>query len=191
MFRKTMTQTVVALLGALCLLTTGPTMAGEVPTLDPTTIPQYVTPLVIPPVMANDGAANSYDIAVRQFKQQILPGGIWATLPGCAGKDCTFPPTTVWSYGPAADPLPKGGVAPAANSQFNYPAYTVETTANTAVVATRQMVVIAIKVVAVLNGRILGMVFSAWGRWWLSHHKHVALASVPGTPKSSGYLHSG
>jgi FtsP/CotA-like multicopper oxidase with cupredoxin domain len=133
MFRKTITQTVAALLGTLCLLTSAHTMAGEVPTLDPAAIPKYVTPLVIPPVMANDGTADSYDIAVRQLKQQILPGGIWATLPGCAGEDCTFPPTTVWSYGPAADPLPKGGVAPAANSQFNYPAYTVETTANTPV----------------------------------------------------------
>jgi len=99
-------------------------------TLDPTTIPKYVIPLVIPPVMNNDGDLNKYDIAVRQFKQQILPGGIWATLPGCEGKNCDFPATTVWSYGPAADPTPKGGVAPATNSQFNYPAYTVESLSN-------------------------------------------------------------
>jgi FtsP/CotA-like multicopper oxidase with cupredoxin domain len=80
-------------------------------------IPQYVTPLVIPPVMKNDGAPNSYDISVRQFRQQILPG--------------IFPPTTVWSYGPAADPTP--AVAPDPGSQFNYPAYTVETISNTQV----------------------------------------------------------
>ena len=85
-------------------------------TLAPLLIPKYVTPLVIPPVMNNDGAANSYDIAVRQFQQQILPAG--------------FPATTVWSYGPTVDPEPTGGVAPAANSQFNYPAYTIETTSN-------------------------------------------------------------
>ena len=101
--------------------------AMQDPTLDPTTIPKYVTPLVIPPVMNNDGASNSYDIAVRQFKQQILPGGIWNTL---NGRDDKFPATTVWSYGPAADPLPAGGVAPAADSQFNYPAYTVESLSN-------------------------------------------------------------
>ena len=55
-----------------------PLMALPVPggTLDPTTIPKYVTPLVIPPVMKNTGTADNYDIAVRQFKQQILPGGI-------------------------------------------------------------------------------------------------------------------
>ena len=66
---------------------------------------------------------------MRQFKQQILPGGIWATLPGCAGQNCTFPATTVWSYGPDADPTP--AVAPNPISQFNYPAYTIENTANT------------------------------------------------------------
>jgi FtsP/CotA-like multicopper oxidase with cupredoxin domain len=99
-------------------------------TLDPTTIPKYVTPLVIPPVMDNTGTPHDYDIAVRQFKQQILPGGIWNTINGRADA---FPPTTVWSYGPDEDPLPDStglgggvGIAPAANSQFNYPAYTVE-----------------------------------------------------------------
>lgn len=104
-------------------------------TLDPTTIPKYVTPLVIPPVMNNNGTANNYDIAVRQFKQQILPGGIWNTV---NGRTDAFPPTTVWSYGPANDPLPNsrnlGGaalVAPAPNSQFNYPAYTIEAKKNT------------------------------------------------------------
>jgi FtsP/CotA-like multicopper oxidase with cupredoxin domain len=100
--------------------------------LDPTSIPKFVTPLVIPPVMNNTGAAHDYDIAVRQFKQQILPGGIWNTL---NGRNDGFPATTVWSYGPAADPKPDSsalgggvGIAPAANSQFNYPAYTVENT---------------------------------------------------------------
>jgi FtsP/CotA-like multicopper oxidase with cupredoxin domain len=99
-------------------------------TLDPLTVPKYVTPLVIPPVMNDAGTPNDYDIAVRQFQQQILPGGIWNTVNGRADA---FPATTVWSYGPAADPLPDStslgggaGIAPAANSQFNYPAYTVE-----------------------------------------------------------------
>jgi FtsP/CotA-like multicopper oxidase with cupredoxin domain len=106
--------------------------------LDPTTIPKYVTPLVIPPVMKNDGASDSYDIAVRQFRQQILPGGHWNFV---TGRSDTFPATTVWSYGPAADPAPDSsgipggapGLAPAPNSQFNYPAYTIETTSDTPV----------------------------------------------------------
>jgi FtsP/CotA-like multicopper oxidase with cupredoxin domain len=97
-------------------------------TLDPLTIPKYVTPLVIPPVMNNTGAADNYDISVRQFQQQILPGGIWNTINGRADA---FLPTTLWSYGPTADPTPS--VAPDPASQFNYPAYTIETTSNTPV----------------------------------------------------------
>ena len=106
------------------------------PDLDPTTIPKYVQPLVIPPVMSGAGP-NDYDIAVREFQQQILPGGHWnAVSPACQADPtlCTFPATTVWSYGPASDPLPDSsgiaggapGLAPALNSQFNYPAFTVE-----------------------------------------------------------------
>ena len=107
--------------------------------IDGAAVPKYVTPLVIPPVMNNNtagprGGPNSYDIAVRQFRQQILPGGIWNTL---NGRTDDFPPTTVWSYGPATDPVPDSsalgggmGVAPAGNSRFNYPAYTIETTSN-------------------------------------------------------------
>jgi len=48
-------------------------------------------------------------------------------------KLCKFNSTRVWSYGPASDPLPAMGVAPAANSQFNYPAYTIETMTHTPV----------------------------------------------------------
>jgi len=97
--------------------------------LDPLSIPKYVIPLVIPPVMNNDGVAENYDIAVRQFDQQILPGGIWNTLNGRADA---FPATTVWSYGPAADAVP-AVAAPDPLSQFNYPAYTIESTSNTTV----------------------------------------------------------
>ncbi len=94
-------------------------------TLDPTAVPKYVIPLVIPPVMNDTNPANGvqdkYEIAVRQFKQQILPGGIWNLL---NGRSDNYSPTQVWSYGPAADPTPT--VAPDPASQFNYPAYTVE-----------------------------------------------------------------
>jgi spore coat protein A, manganese oxidase len=61
-----------------------------------------------------------YNIAVRQFKHQILPTGL--------------PATTVWSYGRAEDTLPAGFVAPVRGSQgisYNYPAFTVEASANT------------------------------------------------------------
>ena len=42
-------------------------------TLDPTTIPKYVTPLVIPPVLHDDGGAPlQAEVALRQINQQVL-----------------------------------------------------------------------------------------------------------------------
>ena len=77
--------------------------------LDPTTIPKYVTSLVIPPAMPRTrviprpGArpVSYYEIAVRQFRQAILPAGM--------------PTSTVWSYGSLSSP-----------GSFNYPAFTIE-----------------------------------------------------------------
>ncbi len=77
--------------------------------LDPAGIPKFVQPLVIPPAMPRTnkvkqkGAKNIeyYEIAVRQFQQQILPAG--------------YPMTTVWSYGSINHP-----------GSFNYPAFTIE-----------------------------------------------------------------
>jgi spore coat protein A, manganese oxidase len=102
--------------------------------LDPRVIPKYETPLVIPPVMANDGKTSQYDIAVRKFQQQILPGGIWNNAV-FSTRNCSynFAATTVFGYGPTTDQDPDSsslgggvGIAPAPNSQFNYPGYTVE-----------------------------------------------------------------
>ncbi|MHB8846709.1 MAG: FG-GAP-like repeat-containing protein [Nitrospirota bacterium] len=124
--------------------TLSPVFAQALPggTLDPLAIPKYVTPLVIPPEMpkstTSPAPAANYDIAVRQFKQQILPGGIWGSVfsdptSTTGGTIGPFPATTVWSYGRAEDPIPDSsgiggaaGVAPAMNSSFNYPAFTVE-----------------------------------------------------------------
>ncbi len=82
-------------------------------TLDPLTIPKYVTPLVIPPVMPHTAGPTSdqYDIAVRQFQQQILPPTNTVGAP--------LGPTTVWSYG-----------TPSVPGSFNYPAFTIEATYN-------------------------------------------------------------
>jgi spore coat protein A, manganese oxidase len=49
-------------------------------TLDPTTIPQYVTKLPILPAMPragtfDNGACDVYSIAARQFTQQLMPSG--------------------------------------------------------------------------------------------------------------------
>lgn len=75
------------------------------PLLDPTTIPKYVTDLVIPPAMppAREHGKHEIDeylIGVRQFSQQVLPPGL--------------PRTTVWGYGSAVR-----------QSTFNFPAFTI------------------------------------------------------------------
>ena len=74
-------------------------------TLNPTNIPKYIMPLIIPPAMPKtphpDASIDYYEIAVRQFQQQILPTGM--------------PATNVWSYGSVNHP-----------GTFNYPAFTVE-----------------------------------------------------------------
>ena len=72
--------------------------------LDPTEIDKFAMPLVIPPAMPKTGQVSGvdyYEIAVRQFQQQILPAGM--------------PATTVWSYGSVHHP-----------NTFNYPAFTLE-----------------------------------------------------------------
>jgi bilirubin oxidase len=89
--------------------------------IDPNTIPKYVDPLVIPPAMPktaviyeNGKKVDYYEIAVRQFQQQILPVNV--PLPGVP-----YPTTTVWSYGLAQMPgtVAEGGT-------FNFPAFTIE-----------------------------------------------------------------
>ena len=81
-------------------------LAQAVPggTLDPLTIPKYVTPLVIPPVLHDDGgSASSFDVSLRQINQQVLPAG--------------FPPTPLWAYGDPNNP-----------ATFNNPGFTIEVT---------------------------------------------------------------
>lgn len=87
---------------------------ADVNRLDPVSIPKFVEPLVIPPVMppVSTGETTSYEIAVRQFEQQVLPPD--------------FPQTTVWGYGKLGDPLPGSNQA----STFNFPAFTIEARAN-------------------------------------------------------------
>jgi spore coat protein A, manganese oxidase len=80
-------------------------------TLPPGSIPKYVTPLVIPPAMPRSAglptpgahSVDYYEIAVRQFRQHILP------------ERMGLSPTTVWSYGSVSHP-----------GTFNYPAFTIE-----------------------------------------------------------------
>ena len=70
--------------------------------LDPTSIPKYATPLLVPPVMPRAGTLTDpggkpvdyYEISMRQFEQQILPAGL--------------PKTTVWGYGAVAAQSKRG-----------------------------------------------------------------------------------
>jgi hypothetical protein len=102
----------VALVGPAALLRGAqPAYAEPIPggTLDPSGIAKYVTGLVIPPAMPRTSKiirpgsrpVSYYEIAVRQFGQQILPA--------------PMPSTTVWSYGSVRSP-----------ASFNYPAFTIE-----------------------------------------------------------------
>ena len=80
--------------------------------LDPLDIPKYATPLLVPPAMPRAGKVkvrggrnvDYYELAVRQFEQQILPAGL--------------PKTTVWGYGPR--------VAQNGPAIFNAPSLTIE-----------------------------------------------------------------
>jgi FtsP/CotA-like multicopper oxidase with cupredoxin domain len=78
------------------------------PTLASASIPKFQAPLVIPPAMPKTGVLevdgspiDYYEIAMRQFRQQILPAGM--------------PKTTVWGYGSIDHP-----------ATFNYPSFTIE-----------------------------------------------------------------
>ena len=72
-----------------------PVALAQVPggTLDPSLVPKFQTPMLVPPVMpradtiTQPGGKNIdyYEISMRQFAQQILPAGL--------------PATTVWGYG--------------------------------------------------------------------------------------------
>jgi FtsP/CotA-like multicopper oxidase with cupredoxin domain len=78
---------------------------AEIPggTLDPSTVPKFETPLLIPPVMPKAGTivlrrgknVDYYEISMKQISQQILPAGL--------------PPSTVWGYGAVSSAI-KGGL---------------------------------------------------------------------------------
>ncbi len=111
--KKLFSRTAVVMVSILFLmfLGTAPTFA-QAP-LPGATIPKYETPLFIPPAMPMTsvlpGGIDYYEIAVRQFQQQILP----------AGPPNNFPQTTVWSYGAVSDA-----------ASFHYPSYTIEADVN-------------------------------------------------------------
>src|SRR5262245_61567568 len=69
-------------------------LADPVPggTLNPASIPKYVSPLFIPPAMppiSSSFGLDTYDIGARRFSQQLLPPGM--------------PTTTVFGFGSTAN----------------------------------------------------------------------------------------
>lgn len=110
--RRQLLQTGVAAGSGFVLVNAwGKLTHAATPSLDPNSIPKYVTSLVIPPAMPRtrkvrckkiNADIDYYEIAVRQFRQYILPESM--------GKQ-----TTVWSYGSVNHP-----------GSFNYPAFTIE-----------------------------------------------------------------
>ncbi len=96
----------------------GETLPGG--TLDVLNVPKYVTDLVIPPVLYDDGGCKDDDddddddrkkkrhisVAQRQISQQVLPAG--------------YPKTPLWAYGNPEDP-----------GTFYNPAFTIEVTKDT------------------------------------------------------------
>jgi FtsP/CotA-like multicopper oxidase with cupredoxin domain len=93
-----------------------PKAIAQIPggSLDPTAVPKFQTPLLIPPVMPKAGRIvqrggkniDHYEISMKQFPQQILPTGL--------------PTTTVWGYG-AISTDSKGGLL-----LHNAPSLTIE-----------------------------------------------------------------
>jgi spore coat protein A, manganese oxidase len=105
--KKHLVRNVLVMLSVLTIRGSGATCSAAL--LDPTNpltpIAQFVTPLVIPPVMPpakRSAASTKYEIAARQFRQQILPA--------------PYGPTTVWGYGPAGGPA----------TSFHSPSFTFE-----------------------------------------------------------------
>jgi FtsP/CotA-like multicopper oxidase with cupredoxin domain len=87
-------------------------------TLEPSAVPKYRTPLLIPPVMPRAATitmpggkpADYYEISMKQFQEQILPAGM--------------PPTTVWGYGAVTKSATSRGLV-----QFwHAPSLTIEST---------------------------------------------------------------
>ena len=102
------------LLTPLSLAVSG-AMAQALPggTLDPRTLPKYVTPLVIPPVLYDDNEKPmEVEVSLKQIRQRMLPKrDIFGNR---------LPKTKLWAYGNPADP-----------ATFNQPSFTIEVTKDT------------------------------------------------------------
>jgi spore coat protein A len=104
--KRIITSVILTALSVASIALAAPLPGGS---LDPLTIPKYVNPLPIPGTMPKTANADPnidyYEIAVRQFEQQILSTGL--------------PTTKVWGYGSANHP-----------GTFGYPSLSIEATVN-------------------------------------------------------------
>ncbi|MEE4175656.1 MAG: hypothetical protein V2I57_15530, partial [Xanthomonadales bacterium] len=110
-------RAVPVLTGVPLCLASASLLAQALPggTLDPTIIPKYVTPLVIPPVLYDDAGGEEpldVEVAQRQIRQRMLPR---RDLNGQR-----LPRTPLWAYGNPDD-----------ESTFNHPSFTIEVTKDT------------------------------------------------------------
>ena len=98
--------------------------------MDPTNLPKFVTPMLIPPVMPKAGKLKNkmgknvdyYEISMRQFRQKILPASFYD---GLNGDDANG--TFVWGYGAVSSASKKGLLI------HNAPSLTIEANVNTPV----------------------------------------------------------
>ncbi|HUN31291.1 MAG TPA: multicopper oxidase domain-containing protein [Trebonia sp.] len=83
-----------------------PSRGAQAAVVSASTIPQFITPLWIPPAMPITGLGPlSYSVAARPIRQQVLPPG--------------YPATPVFAYGSARNP-----------GTFHAPGYTIESVAD-------------------------------------------------------------
>ena len=97
--------------------------------MDPTSLPKYVTPMLIPPVMPKADVIKMpmgknidyYEISMKQFRQKILPTTFYANLSPGPKRDGTL----VWGYGAVSSASKKGLLL------HNAPSLTIEANKNT------------------------------------------------------------
>ena len=99
-------QVAYSITNSLGKTNTATRMVNVVDRLNPETISKFQTEMLVPEAMPKSPGSNAtrdyYEIAMRQFQQQMLPPGL--------------PKTTVWGYGSVTDP----------NAVFNAPSLTIE-----------------------------------------------------------------
>ena len=113
----------LAVLALVLAFTSAPAGAAPLPggSLDPTTIPKYQEPLVIPPAMPRTRRDRRPRESRSTTTRSPSSSSSSTSCPRRGRKANGIDPTTVWSYASLLDPRPvaEGGT-------LNYPALTIE-----------------------------------------------------------------